>query len=581
MTRRPLQSLFSLKSLLAAALTMTAVTSGPVLRAADAPQAGAAGPATVEFIALTADGQPVTDLTAAQITLRVANKDRAISSLALVRFGAATPASELPMPFGTNHIADAGRSFVVVIDEETLRPGLEIGVRQALTDFAKTLSANDRLALFTIPRGTISLTPTTDRAAFRSALDRVQGRGKASMSASERRCHTRDTVTALDSLLGATGNTAGGLTPVLFFTTSLTGAAASTAAMDSPDDCVVQPSVFQRVGASADIANAQFYVIRPEQSPDRTAGEGLENLVGVTGGQMLFLEGDGGAMPRIARETMAYYTASFAPEGNERNGTSARLELRTSRPDVTIRARASVNIPRAAAAPTPTSMLRELTVHRGFGLRVVGIASRNEDPKADMKVFALAETTDPSVKLKAAAAALYDPLGKLVAQWTARPEELQRSVLAAAIPAPAGTYRLRVAAVSTDNRAATADYEMKVMTTAAGPAKLGGLMMGTAGAGGFAPLVTISTETEIIAVFELYGRPAGPFGALVEILPDLAGKALVTAPPQPSATPIQDKFLFMAKLPVADLKPGDYILRAQLAFEGQPTGTLTQTIRKR
>jgi len=122
---------------------------------------------------------------------------------------------------------------------------------------------------------------------------------------------------------------------------------------------------------------------------------------------------------------------------------------------------------------------------------------------------------------------------------------------------------------------------MKVMTTAAGPAKLGGLMMGTAGAGGFAPLVTISTETEIIAVFELYGRPAGPFGALVEILPDLAGKALVTAPPQPSATPIQDKFLFMAKLPVADLKPGDYILRAQLAFEGQPTGTLTQTIRKR
>ena len=278
---------------------------------------------------------------------------------------------------------------------------------------------------------------------------------------------------------------------------------------------------------------------------------------------------------------MAYYTASFAPEGNERNGTSARLELRTSRPDVTIRARASVNIPRAAAAPTPTSMLRELTVHRGFGLRVVGIASRNEDPKADMKVFALAETTDPSVKLKAAAAALYDPLGKLVAQWTARPEELQRSVLAAAIPAPAGTYRLRVAAVSTDNRAATADYEMKVMTTAAGPAKLGGLMMGTAGAGGFAPLVTISTETEIIAVFELYGRPAGPFGALVEILPDLAGKALVTAPPQPSATPIQDKFLFMAKLPVADLKPGDYILRAQLAFEGQPTGTLTQTIRKR
>ncbi len=579
---RPLQPLFTLKSVLAATMALTAITSGPVLRAAGAPQAAAAGPATVEFIALTADGQPVTDLTAAQITLRVGNKDRAISSLELVRFGATTPVSALPMPFGTNSIADAGRSFVAIIDEETLRPGLEVGVKEALADFEKSLAPNDRLALFTIPRGTIALPPTTDRAAFRAALDRVQGRGKASMSASERRCHTRDTVTALDSLLGAAGNTGGGLTPVLFFTTGLVGAAASTAAMDSPDDCVVQPSVFQRVGVSADVANAQFYVIRPEQSSDRTAAEGLENLVGVTGGQMLFLTGEGGAMPRIARETQAYYTATFTAEGNERTGASARLEVRSARPDVTIRARASVNIPRAgAAAPTPTSMLRELTVHRGFGLRAVGIASRNEDPKADMKVFALAETTDPSVKLKAAAAALYDPLGKLVAQWTARPEELQRSVLAAAIPAPAGTYRLRVAAVSTDNRAATADYEMKVLTTEAGPAKLGGLMMGTAGAGGFAPLVTITTETEIIAVFELYGRPAGPFGAIVEILPDLTAKPLATAPPQPSATPVPDKFMFMAKLPVGDLKPGDYILRAQLAFEGQPTGTLTQTIRKR
>lgn len=578
MTRRPLQPLFTLKSLLAATLAVTAVTSGHVLRAADASQAAAAGPATVEFIALTADGQPVTDLTAAQITLRVGNKDRAISSLELVRFGA-TPTSELPMPFGTNSIADAGRTFVAIIDEETLRPGLETGVKEALTDFEKSLAANDRLALFTIPRGTIAVPPTTDRAAFRAALDRVQGRGKT-MSASERRCHTRDTVTALDSLLGAAGSGGGGLTPVLFFTTALAGAAASTAAMDSPDDCVVQPSVYQRVGVSADIANAQFFVIRPEQS-DRTAAEGIENLVGVTGGQMLFLTGEGGAMPRIARETQAYYTATFTAEGNERTGTSARLEVRSTRPDVTIRARASVNIPRASAAPTPVSMLRELTVHRGFGLRAVGIASRNEDPKADMKVFALAETTDPSVKLKAAAAALYDPLGKLVAQWTARPEELQRSVLAAAIPAPAGTYRLRVAAVSTDNRAATADYEMKVLTTEAGPAKLGGLMMGTAGAGGFSPLVTITTETEIIAVFELYGRPEGPFGAIVEILPDLLGKPLATAPPQPSATPIQDKFMFMAKLPVGDLKPGDYILRAQLAFEGQPTGTLTQTIRKR
>lgn len=580
MTRRTLQFLFpftlSVAAIVIAATSLQAQRGGA--------QGNAAGPATVSFVATTADGQPVTDLTADQIALRVGNRDRAIASLELIQFEGRAPVSALPVPFGTNSIADAGRTYVAVIDEESLRPGLELIVREALVDFEKSLAARDRLALFTIPRGSIALPPTTDRAAFRSALERVQGRGKATMSAGERRCHTRDTVTALDSLLAAAGTPGAGLTPVLFFTTGLVGAAANTGAMatlESPDDCVLQPSLYQRVGVSADVANAQVYIVRPEQNQDRTSAEGLENLAGVTGGQLLYLAGEGGAMPRIWRETSAYYTATFTAEASERTGSSARVELRSSRPDVTIRARAGVNIPRATAAPTPTSMLRELTVHRGFGLRAVGIASRNEDQKSNMKVFALAEPVDPSVTFSSVAAALYDPLGKLVSQWTSRPEDLKRSPMAAAIPVPAGDYRLRVAAVSTDNRAATADYELKVVTADAGPAQLGGLMIGTAGTGGFAPLLSITHEKEIIAVFELYGRPAGPFGALVEILPDLTSKALVTAAPQPSATPVQDKFMFMATLPVGDLPPGDYILRAQLAFEGQPTGTLTQTIRKR
>jgi hypothetical protein len=578
MPRRPFLQL----SLLTATIALAAASSLDAQRGGAAAPA-TAGPATVEFIATTADGQMVTDLTAAQVTLRVNNRDRAISSLELVRFGAgAAPASALPAPFGTNSRAEAGRSIMVVVDEESIRPGRETGVKDALTEFEKGLSANDRLSLFTIPRGSISLPPTTDREAFRANLAKVQGRGRV-MTAAERRCHARDTVTAFDSLLTAAVPAGGGVTPVLFFTTGLTGAAAGTAALDSADDCIVQPSVYQRMGPAADQANAQLYLIRADDNPERTTLEGLENLVGVTGGQMFHLAGaDGGAMTRIARETAAYYVATFAAEGSERTGASARVELRSSRADVTIRTRTSVVIPRGSSgAITPESMLLELGVHRGFGLRVVGIPSRLEaDEKNDMKVFALAETVDPSVKLKSAAAALYDPLNKRVAQWTARPEELQRRILAAAIPVPAGEYRLRVAAVDTNGRAATADYELTVGTASAGPAKLGGLMMGVAGTGGFEPIITITDQKEIIAVFELYGRPAGPFGALVEVLPSLTDKALVSAPPQPSATAVADKFMFMAKIPVGDLKPGDYILRAQLAFQDQPTGTLTKTIRK-
>lgn len=574
MTRRTLQQFCVL------ATTVALAASSPLLAQRGGGQgASRPGPATVEFIATTADGALVTDLTAAQVTLKVANKDRAITSLTRVDFSAtASPASALPAPYGTNNAADAGRSFMWVIDEESLSPGREVALREAVTEFEKTLTARDRVALFTIPRGTISLPATNDRAALHAALAKVQGRAKASMTSAERRCHTRDVLVAFESLLSQTASA--GVTPVLFFTSGLVGAEASSG-IGSANDCVVQPNEFQRIGPAADVANAQVYVIRPEENRDRTSLEGLENLVGVTGGQMFHMTGSD-ALARVARETSSYYVATFQVEGNERSGQSARLELKTTRPDVTLRTRSTVRIARGTAeAVTPQSVLRTGEVHRQFGLRVVGIPSRNDgDEKNPMKVFALAEVVDPSVKLAAAAAVLYDPLGKPISLWTARPEELQRSLIAGAIPAPAGTYRLRFAAVDTNGRAATADFELNATTASAGPAQLGGLMLGVAGEKGFEPILKITDQKEVIAVFELYGRPAGPFGALVEILPSLTEKAVASGPPQASATPIADKFMFAAKLPVADLKPGDYILRAQLAFEGQPTGTLQMTIRK-
>lgn len=565
-------------------LVLSFVLAGAVLGLHGLPVAaqrgGPAGPATIEFIATTADGQMVTDLTASQLTLRVGNRDRQVSSLERVTFGAT--ASPLGTPFGTNSLAEAGRSVMVVVDEESLRPGLETVVRDALLGFEKTLNGNDRIGLFTVPRGATSLAPTTDREAFRAAAAKLQGRQKSTMTASERRCHTRDVIVALNGILTA-APPSGGLTPVLFFTTSLVGPSTGGAAIGDADECFLQPSEFQKVGAGADAINAQFYLVRPEQTSSSTAAEGIQNVLGVTGGTMVFLgEGDEG-MSRIARETSSYYVATFQAEGTERSGMSTRVDLKTTREGVTVRARNSVMIPRASGdAPTPQSMLRELTMHRGFGLRAIGIASRNDgDAKNDMKLLALAEPIDPAVKFKSAAAGLYDPAGKLIAQWTARPEELQRSPMVAALAMPAGQYRLRVAAVDTNGRAATVDYEVFARIADAGPAKIGGLMIGAAGGSGFAPIVRITNEQEVIAVFELYGRPAGPFGAIVEILDSpTAEKALVEAPPQPSATPVQDKFMFMAKLPVASLKPGDYVFRARLGFEGAPTGTLTQIIRK-
>jgi len=145
---------------------------------------------------------------------------------------------------------------------------------------------------------------------------------------------------------------------------------------------------------------------------------------------------------------------------------------------------------------------------------------------------------------------------------------------------PGGTYRVRVAALDAQGRAATSDFDLTTEMASAGVAQLGGLLVGTSSPS-FMPQLQFSTEPEITVYFELYGRPAGQFGAIVELAETADGKEIASVPPTPAATAIPDKFMFSAKIPIASLKPGDYVVRAKIAFEGQPTGVLMRTIRKK
>lgn len=550
-------------------------------------------PQTVDFVALTADGTPVADLTADQVKLKIDGRDREVTRLEFIRFDA--HANVLPPPFATNSAADAGRDVVIVVDEESMAPGTENPLRQALTGFGAALPARDRIGFFTVPRGSQALAPSTDRAAFRAAVAGIQGRlpagsrtGVASQNAG---CHGRDVLVALSSIVNATSRPVGP-TPVVFFSVQIAAPDTTVATRElssggqasvlQSQECQLTPREFQVLGQAVDVARSQVFVVRPTEGDTGARTEGLETLVGVTGGQMLALgRATDDAMLRIAKQTSGYYVATFVADAAERNGASHRVELQSTRGDVTVRSRPGVTIPKADKAMTPQAMLRTATVQTGFGLRALAVASRNDgDNKNAVKLYGLAEATDPAVKISAAAAGVYDSTGKLVAQWTAKPEELQRSPFAAALVVPTGTYRVRVAAVDAQGRAATADYDLNTEMASAGVATLGGLLVGTASPG-FMPKLLFSTEPEVTLYFELYGRPTGSFDALAEIAETADGPALAASPLTPSATPVQDKFMFTAKLPITSLKPGDYVVRAKITFPGQPTGTLMRTIRKK
>ena len=216
------------------------VFTGAILWAADSRSSGAAAvqgaePPTVDFMAVAADGRPVADLKAEDVSLKVGGRNRAVKALRLVRYAGGGPAaatSALPAPFATN--ADGGgggsatRSILIVVEDESLRPGAERDLRDQVTKFLDALSEGDRVGLATAPRDVarVGLGPASR---VREALAQITGRQPGSMTDAERLCRTRDTLVALRSQLAAL---AGAETPttLIVFSSALSTPASPRAA---------------------------------------------------------------------------------------------------------------------------------------------------------------------------------------------------------------------------------------------------------------------------------------------------------------------------------------------------------------
>ena len=114
-----------------------------------------------------------------------------------------------------------------------------------------------------------------------------------------------------------------------------------------------------------------------------------------------------------------------------------------------------------------------------------------------------------------------------------------------------------------------------------GPLQLSGLVLQVpAGAGAMPKLQFSSADEELIAYFEIYGQdPKLPIRALVEIAATADGPALLESPVALKSGGV-NRYNAQAKLPIAKLAPGDYIVRAKLTVQGHPTGVSSRTLRK-
>src|SRR5688500_12525521 len=133
----------------------------------------------VDFVAVTADGPPIRDLRSDEVTVRIGGRTRQVRTLQTVAAQSAGDSGSsgggLPAPFGSNALATGARDMILIVDDESFRPGREAPLREAVDSLIAGVSSADRLSLVTMPYGGIKVPLTTEHERIRTALQLIVG----------------------------------------------------------------------------------------------------------------------------------------------------------------------------------------------------------------------------------------------------------------------------------------------------------------------------------------------------------------------------------------------------------------------
>jgi hypothetical protein len=564
-----------------------AVAAGLAAGPASPGQAEKAVPAmAVEFRAVAEDGSPVLDLKPQDVVLKVGGRAREIQSLALVHLDGGPP------PFVTNTLSEAGQDVLLVLDEDSIAPGREPPVRDAVGQLLAGLSPRDRVGLVKISAvaGNVSSIP---RGGIEEVLAGFASRAGSGETTDDVACRTQITLQALAGLFE--DMLPDQPTTVVVFSAGMAAASAQAEQMRASSGFCgeVRLRHFQAFASAALGARASFYVVHlldgqalaASASTDYMAA-GVESLAGAGSGTLLRVAGDGqGKMTRLAREISAYYQATFEPEAAERDGSRRRLEVQVSRAGLRVRAQPEIRIPKVAArpapkGPSPREMMRLPTAYRDLPLRASAYPSLNAGDKK-VKVVVLFEPVEPAAGVASAMIGLFDARGKLVAQWTSQGSDLTQTPFRAALVVPPGNYRLRLAAIDRSGRSGSVEDDVRAAVTGAGSLTVSALVLGVSENRAFSPRLQFGAEPVAIGYFEIYGaaRDASVTASL-ELAPAADAPALVSVPVTIERAPGGDLRIAYGVIPIETLQAADFVVRAIVVVDGQPSGRITRILRK-
>jgi hypothetical protein len=552
----------------------------------------------VDFRAVTAEGEPVADLKPSDVTLRVGGRARALKSLELVRVGsgpAPAAASALPPPFVTNAEMPSGagtqRELLIVLDELSISPGKEAPVRESVNKLLSALTPADRVGVLSTRQGGPTLQFTGEHQEALGVLAKFAGYAPARLTESDFACNA---LLVLNTLRGAFAQFSPGAAPTLVFVSAAVAGPQSERMANigrQSELCPLRTNHFDEVGTLAVESRANTYIVHALEAGTASVSPqdsqaGIDAIAGSTGAETIRITGGATdtSLVRVARETSAYYLASFEPEAGDRSGNRLRVDVRVARDDVRVFARPNIVVARAGAgggkAVTPRDMIRVSTQFNDLPLRGAVYPSRFKGNQ--VRLVVLFEPADPAAKLTAASVVAFDAKGT-GRPWHADAKELAGTPIRTAVDMQPGQYRVRIAATDAQGRAGSLDVETDATLIEAAPLTLSALVLGVPSSGSFAPRLTFTaSDAQAIGYVEIYGVPTGGnVGVTFELAAADGGPALATGPAQISNGPTEDMRIAFGGFGIGPMEPGDLQMRAVVSLDGKRVGSVNRTVRKK
>jgi Tfp pilus assembly protein PilF len=321
--------------------------------------------------------------------------------------------------------------------------------------------------------------------------------------------------------------------------------------------------------------------------------EGLELLAGSSRGALFDVVGTGAAIfDRIEAELSGYYLLGVESNAVDRDGKTHSVRVEVNRRGFTVRARRAivnpgdadgVKSPReqvVAAIATPLPMA-------ALPLRVATFSLQGpEQDRVQLLIHADIGTDYSSSRPTTVGYAITDRDGRIVDSQVSEarlppvmngvPSPLQ---FTGGASLPPGEYTLKLA-VSEGDRIGTVEHAFTAAVAGGGPLAVSDLIAGgplNAADDLLQPTVGYTVVFGVLQAYvEAYGDEASRVTVRFELVPSDAADALVSEDVTPHMAGGGTRAIFSKMLPVRQLPPGPYVLRAVMTDPGGPVRTLTR-----